>query len=141
MTLRLALQGEPATGGGGLLEGLQQLAIQFARRGLRVEVHDTGLEARPDQAGVRALCDATREALVNIAKHAGVDRAVVTARSTGTGTEVTVRDQGTGFDPLAPPSGFGLRQSIEGRLAEAGGTVSIWSAPGRGTRVTMAVPL
>jgi signal transduction histidine kinase len=141
MTLRLALQGEPATGGGGLLEGLRQLAIQFADRGLRVEVHDTGLESRSDQAGVRALCDATREALVNIVKHAGVDRAVVSARSTGTGTEVTVRDQGTGFDPLAPPAGFGLRQSIEGRLAEVDGTVNIWSAPGRGTRVTMAVPL
>lgn len=141
MTLRLALQGKPATGSGGLLEGLQQLAIQFAHRGLRVEVNDTGLEFRPDQADVRALCDATREALVNIVKHAGVDRAVVSARSTGTGTEVTVRDQGIGFDPLAPPPGFGLRQSIEGRLAEVDGTVNIWSAPGRGTRVTMAVPL
>ena len=141
MTLRLALQGEPATGSGGLLEGLQELAIQFARRGLRVEVHDTGLEFGTDQASARALCDATREALVNVAKHAGVDRAVVSARSTGNGVEVTVRDQGAGFDPLAPPPGFGLRQSIEGRLAEAGGTVSIWSAPGRGTRVSMAVPL
>jgi len=141
MTLRLALQGEPETGSDGLLEGLQELAIQFARRGLRVEVHDTGLEFGPDQASARALCDATREALVNVAKHAGVDRAVVSARSTGNGVEVTVRDQGTGFDPLAPPPGFGLRQSIEGRLAEAGGTVSIWSAPGRGTRVSMAVPL
>src|ERR1035438_6391682 len=66
MTLRLALQGEPTADSGGILEGLQQLAIHFARRGLRVEVHDTGLEFRPDQAGVRALCDATREALVNI---------------------------------------------------------------------------
>ena len=100
MTLRLALQGGPATGSGGLLQSLQQLAIQFAGRGLRVEVHDIGLEFRPDQAGVRALCDATREALVNIAKHAGVDRAVVSARSTATGAEVTVRDQGVGFDTL-----------------------------------------
>jgi signal transduction histidine kinase len=141
MTLRLALQGEPATASGGLLEDLQQLAIQFAGRGLRVEVHDTGLESRPDQAGARALCDATREALVNVAKHAGVDRAVVSARSTSAGVEVTVRDQGVGFDPLYPPPGFGLSQSIEGRLAEVGGTVNIWSAPGRGTRVTMAVPL
>jgi len=141
MTLRLALQGEPAADSGGMLEGLQQLAIHFARRGLRVEVHDTGLEFRPDQAGVRALCDATREALVNVAKHAGVDRAVVSARSTGTAVEVTVRDHGHGFDPLAPVAGFGLRQSIEGRLAEVGGTVKIWSAPGRGTRLIMVVPL
>jgi len=141
MTLRLALQGEPTTGSGGLLEGLQQLAIHFARRGLRVEVHDTGLEFRPNQAGVAALCDATHEALVNIAKHAGVDRAVVSARSTGNAVEVTVRDQGSGFDLLAPPPGFGLRQSIEGRLAEVDGTVNIWSAPGRGTRVIMDVPL
>ena len=141
MTLRLALQGEPAAGSGGMLEGLQQLAIHFARRGLRVEVHDTGLEFRPDQAGVRALCDATREALVNVAKHAGVDRVVVSARSTATAVEVTVRDHGHGFDPLAPVAGFGLSQSIEGRLAEVDGTVKIWSAPGRGTRLIMVVPL
>jgi signal transduction histidine kinase len=141
MTLRLALQGEPAAGSGGLLESLQQLAIHFARRGLRVEVHDTGLEFRPRQAGVRALCDATREALVNVAKHAGADRVVVSARSTATTAEVTVRDHGRGFDPLAPVAGFGLSQSIEGRLAEVDGTVSIWSAPGRGTRLIMVVPL
>jgi signal transduction histidine kinase len=141
MTLRLALQGEPAADSGGMLDGLQQLAIHFARRGLRVEVHDTGLEFRPDQAGVRALCDATREALVNVAKHAGVDQVVVSARSTATTAEVTVRDHGHGFDPLAPVAGFGLSQSIEGRLAEVDGTVSIWSAPGRGTRLIMVVPL
>jgi len=117
------------------------LAIHFARRGLRVEVHDTGLEFRPGQAGVRALCDATREALVNVAKHAGVDRVVVSARSTATAVEVTVRDHGHGFDPLAPVAGFGLSQSIEGRLAEVDGTVKIWSAPGRGTRLIMVVPL
>lgn len=141
MTLRLALHGEPAADSGGMLEGLQQLAIHFARRGLRVEVHDTGLESRPGQAGVRALCDATREALVNVAKHAGVDQVVVSARSTATTAEVTVRDHGHGFDPLAPVAGFGLSQSIEGRLAEVDGTVTVWSAPGRGTRLILAVPL
>lgn len=140
MTLRLALAGEPASDSGGLLEGLERLAIRFAGRGLHVEVHDTGLECRPERASVSALCDATREALVNVVKHAGVARAVVSIRSTTTAVEVTVRDQGAGFDALASVPGFGLRHSIHGRMADVGGTADVWSAPGRGTRISMVVP-
>jgi signal transduction histidine kinase len=140
MTLRLALQGESTPDSGGLLEALERLAVPFAGRGLRVEVHDAGLEGRPDEAVVSALSDATREALVNVVKHAGVARVVVSARSTATAVEVCVRDHGVGFDPLAPAPGFGLSQSIEGRLADVGGTLNVWSAQGRGTRLTMVVP-
>ena len=141
MTLRLALQGEPAAGQ--RRAARKPAAAGDSLRPSRPARRGTQYRAgfRPGQAGVRALCDATREALVNVAKHAGVDRAVVSARSTATTAEVTVRDHGHGFDPLAPVAGFGLSQSIEGRLAEVDGTVKIWSAPGRGTRLIMVVPL
>jgi signal transduction histidine kinase len=53
---------------------------------------------------------------------------------------VTTRDHGTGFSPDARPSGFGIGESIKARLAEVGGTASVESAPGSGTRVTLWVP-
>jgi signal transduction histidine kinase len=54
--------------------------------------------------------------------------------------ELAVRDAGTGFDPAAAHAGSGLAH-IRDRVAELGGTVDIDSAPGRGTAVTVRVPV
>jgi len=58
-------------------------------------------------------------------------------RRQGLGQEV--RDDGPGFDPSTAPEGGGL-VGMRDRLAVAGGTVEIHSAPGHGTRVSGAVP-
>jgi signal transduction histidine kinase len=91
------------------------------------------------------LADAAHEALTNVVKHAGVDRAVVRAATVDDGTRVTVRDHGQGFDPAAVQADatgarFGVRQSIKARMADAGGTAVVDSSPGRGTRVELWVP-
>jgi signal transduction histidine kinase len=54
--------------------------------------------------------------------------------------ELVVRDEGTGFDPAAGHAGAGLAH-IRARVAELGGTADIDSAPGRGTSVTVRVPV
>jgi signal transduction histidine kinase len=56
----------------------------------------------------------------------------------GGNLELTVRDDGTGFDPDASHAGSGLAH-IRERMAELGGTVDIDSAPGRGTTITVKV--
>ena len=54
---------------------------------------------------------------------------------------VTVRDAGTGFDPArVDPARLGLRRSITERVADWGGRVSVRSAPGQGTVVSMSWP-
>jgi signal transduction histidine kinase len=53
--------------------------------------------------------------------------------------ELAVRDDGTGFDVAGPSAGAGLVH-IRDRAAEVGGTVTIDSAPGSGTAVTVRVP-
>jgi signal transduction histidine kinase len=119
---------------------MQQLAEEMAQLGLRVEVAlAEGLVVSPQATAV--LCDTAREALVNVAKHAGVRQAVLRATSNGQGVELVVRDHGAGFDPALHPAGFGLAQSVIGRAAESGGHAEIWSAPEKGTRVTVWVPL
>ena len=80
---------------------------------------------------------AAREAMVNAAKHAGVDNVDVYAE-TFDGLEVFVRDRGRGFDPQEiPEDRHGIRDSIRGRVAKVGGSVEIKSAPGEGTEVIL----
>jgi signal transduction histidine kinase len=76
-----------------------------------------------------------QEALTNVAKHARAEHVEVTviAREAG-GVELTVRDDGGGFDPAAPRGGFGLI-GMQERVGLAGGTLEIVSAPGSGTIV------
>src|SRR6266498_2950954 len=108
---------------------------EFLRRGLHTELVTGGLDRDPPTAVAAALVGATREALANVAKHAGSGRAVVRAVSRPDGVEVTVRDHGRGFDPGAEGGrfGFGIEQSITRRMHEVGGRAELWSAPGRGT--------
>jgi two-component system, NarL family, sensor histidine kinase UhpB len=54
--------------------------------------------------------------------------------------EVTVRDDGVGFDPATPVSGFGIAGMRE-RVALAGGELSIDSTPGSGSTITAVLPL
>jgi len=86
------------------------------------------------------LVGATQEALANVAKHAGVQQAVVRVASTDGGVEVTVRDHGRGFDLDRPVGGFGIAESIVGRMRDVGGRATVWSAPDRGTRVIVWGP-
>jgi signal transduction histidine kinase len=51
-----------------------------------------------------------------------------------------VEDDGRGFDPVAPTSGAGIVGMRE-RAEQLGGTLSVSSRPGGGTRVALELPL
>ena len=80
-----------------------------------------------------------QEALSNIAKHSGAERARVEISESGGRIAIEVRDEGEGFDPGEPGRGFGLVGMRE-RVELAGGTLEISSSPGTGTRVTATLP-
>lgn len=86
-----------------------------------------------------------QELLTNIAKHAGARRVGVSLRREGEDLRVEVRDDGQGFDPRAlddngdRDSKFGLF-SIKERFHLLGGSVTIDSAPGRGTVIVLQAP-
>ena len=159
-----------AAADGDLIRGVRGVADAMSARGLRVHVEVAdGVPAVPAPVVV-ALSNATREALSNVAAHAGtadawveVSRAApdggdvaggvpadsvtaggVTAGSVTAGragAQVTVRDRGTGFDPAqVDQARLGLRRSIAERVADCGGHASVWSAPGRGTVVRLSWP-
>lgn len=92
-----------------------------------------------------AVAGAVREALANVAAHAGTGEAWVSIQSAGPADadwlRVVVRDQGNGFDPdRVDRARLGLRRSITERAAESGGHAAIWSVPGQGTEVTLTWP-
>jgi signal transduction histidine kinase len=94
------------------------------------------------------MAHATREALVNVAEHAGTAEAWVTASVTPPGdappgglVQVTVRDAGAGFDPgRVDLVRLGVRRSIVERVEDVGGSASVQSAPGEGTVVRLSWP-
>jgi signal transduction histidine kinase/phage shock protein PspC (stress-responsive transcriptional regulator) len=92
--------------------------------------------------GVAALVAAAREALVNAARHAGVETVSLYAEVEADGVSVFVRDRGAGFDiDTVEESRHGVRGSIIGRMQRHGGRAEIRSAPGDGTEVRLTMPL
>jgi len=91
---------------------------------------------------LRPVVLATREAVVNAAKHAGEVRVDVYAEVTPGNVDVFVRDRGQGFDPAQVPGDRqGVRHSIVDRMQRHGGRAEVRSAPGDGTEVRLHMPL
>jgi signal transduction histidine kinase len=126
---------------GGLAEAITAAAA---------EVEDTyAIDVRPVVVGdspmnddLRALVLATREAMVNAAKHAEVEEISVYVETEDGEVHVFVRDRGLGFDPDAVPEDrHGLADSVHARVTRHGGSVRLRSAPGEGTEVHLCMPV
>ena len=114
----------------GLAEALTAVSERFGDR-CRLEIEAVG-RYRPDiEATVYFCC---LEALQNAIKHAGDGPIVLGLRADAGSVRFEVRDGGVGFDiaDVRPGNGF---TSFRDRIGSVGGTVSIESAPGRGTRI------
>lgn len=89
---------------------------------------------------------AVQELLINVVKHARTREARLSLSREGTTLKITVSDHGVGFVPGTMPnqsdhsSGFGLF-SIDERVRHFGGHLEVDSRRGRGTRVTLVIPL
>lgn len=91
---------------------------------------------------VAALVAASREALVNAARHAKVETVSLYAEVEPELVSVFVRDRGTGFDPsTVEDNRHGVRGSIVGRMDRYGGRAEIRSEPGEGTEIRLYLPV
>jgi signal transduction histidine kinase len=119
----------------GLGPALQRQTREFARHtGIPVEVKLTGdLEGLNDRSRT-SIYRIVQESLTNCARHARASHIELAVDGAPDRVELTVSDDGAGFDPGAVASGMGLI-GIEERVRELEGDLLIDSAPGKGTRL------
>jgi signal transduction histidine kinase len=127
----------------GLIEALKAECARFgAVEGIPANLKASDDVDQPTSALSLCLYRVAQEALRNVARHSGGSSVEIALRAVGGGLELTVRDNGVGFDPTRkqgrPSLGLaGMRQ----RLALVDGELLINSAPGGGTSVVARAPL
>ena len=135
----------------GLEGALREMVRSFeARTGVPVELSTAGQE--PDLTTVEAqvLYRIAEEALGNVERHAAAQRVAVRLVSEGPASpsraqarrvDLSIEDDGTGFDPAAvDPDRYGLT-GMQERAALIGATLRLHTEPGRGTLVRCTLPL
>jgi len=129
-------EGEPAS----LHAAIDAVAVAIeADHDVRVEAVVVG--DQPLDEAARALVAAVREAVVNAARHAHVERVDVFVEADDAELTGFVRDTGRGFDPITVAGDRrGISESIVGRVQRLGGTAMLSSRPGAGTEVELRVP-
>jgi signal transduction histidine kinase len=123
-----------------LSELIERQVNDFSDRfGIRAECHlEEDLPIAP-RVAVEML-RVVQEALNNVRKHARPGRVVVRLARRQDAITLSVRDDGIGFDPAIVNDGYG-RQSMRERAQSIGGRLTVASAPGRGTSVSVRVPI
>jgi signal transduction histidine kinase len=126
----------------GLVEALKAECERVMRHGeLRVDVEASVVpSALPAEASL-CLFRVAQEALSNAARHAHASAVTVVLSSRSTGLQLTVSDNGSGFDPerSRDHASLGLA-SMRERVRILQGKLNIESTPGRGTTVIAWVP-
>lgn len=136
--LRTLLYDSP-TAAGQLDEALRATAAEIEDSyAVSVDVVVVGDAALDD--GLAAVTAATREALVNAAKHSGTTNVSLYAEVEDHEVNVFVRDKGSGFDPAAVADDRqGVRGSIVARMQRHGGDADVRSSEA-GTEVRIVMP-
>ena len=127
----------------GLAPALEAMVERVARDNAVEVALDIELASQGDRLAPElevALYRVVQEALTNVVKHSGAERADVRLVEGAATVDVTVRDNGSGFDASAAHEGFGLT-GIRERVTQHGGNLEIASGPGRGTELQITVPL
>ena len=124
-----------------LTEAIERLVSTLNREGaMPVTLQVVGEPVPLDASAEVLVLRAAQECLANARRHAAADAVTVTVDFSGSErVTLTITDDGEGFDPTLPSSGFGL-DGMRARARDVGGSVVLTSAPGAGTSVRVEVP-
>jgi len=130
----------------GAAAAILALCERAERQGMDVDVsidldYEQGRELERHSPEVEtAMYRIVQEALTNAAKHGHAERAVVEVYEDETGVQVSVRDDGCGFDPSEHTDGFGLLGMHE-RVQLLDGAIRVSSSVGGGTTIEASFPV
>ncbi len=125
----------------GLVVALAKQAASIqARHGIEVQI-ELGDEPQMVLATKESLYRVAREALHNVVKHANATRIMLRMQSNGSLLQLDVIDNGIGFETSKDfPGHLGLH-SMRERVMQMGGEISIKSAQGSGTQLSVTLPV
>jgi signal transduction histidine kinase len=127
----------------GLVSALRSHCCEFSEsEGIRIQFRAISepVQVGPEAAG--CLYRIAQEALRNVSKHARAEEAWVEIGQEGDEIRLSIVDKGTGFDAETPKADLCLGLiSMRERVRLLSGKLKIKSAPGKGTRVDVRVPL
>ena len=135
----LVSQLRPPALDGGLLAAIEWLAAEFTRStgaSCNLELDPAARELPADAAAM--VFRIAQESFSNVRRHAGARQVCVKLRPHEGRWVLEVRDDGMGFDPEGPRSGYGLLGMAE-RARMLGGVLSITSAAGMGTTIRLEI--
>ncbi len=132
---------------GGLVPAMEWLARwMHDKHGLIVRLVAQGSIKSPSEDVTLFLFQAVRELLFNVVKHGAVNTADVKIEQQNGVIQITIADNGKGFDPSklrtagGISGGIGLL-SVSERLKNLSGRMQIDSSPGKGSRITLSAPI
>ncbi|HUG26234.1 CHASE3 domain-containing protein [Piscinibacter sp.] len=124
----------------GLLAALEIQAREFGERsGTEVRCELEAVKLRP--AAELTVYRLVQEAFTNIAKYAQAKRVDVTLAARDGAAEISVRDDGVGFDATQRRSSSHGLLGMRYRVEAEGGSFTLDSAPGQGTRIRAVLPM
>jgi ligand-binding sensor domain-containing protein/signal transduction histidine kinase len=124
----------------GLATALREYIFEWENRNDITVQFATDNEHRLSIDVEQALYRVAQESLANVARHSHAKRVELSLAYNGDAVQLSVSDDGCGFDVDEKSRGMGLR-SIRERISSIHGTVQVQSAPGRGTRIFVQVPI
>jgi signal transduction histidine kinase len=125
----------------GIVSALEWLVEQFSgHNAVACQLHVDERQVSLDEGRATELFRIVQESLTNIRRHAGASRVDIALAQDHERILLEVRDNGCGFDPSnRKRQSFGLL-GIHERALKLGGTVTVDSKPGQGTRIRVQFP-
>ncbi|MEP7319294.1 MAG: sensor histidine kinase, partial [Panacibacter sp.] len=125
----------------GLTDALKSLVDKIENKNLRVIFSAEGNLANLEKNAELMIYRIIQECIQNVLKHAKASRLDIALIAEQNELDVTIEDNGTGFDLAAVTSdGLGMK-NVYSRIEYLNGKIDITSAPGKGTAIALYIPM
>lgn len=124
----------------GLISAIREFIQKIDQRALEVTLYTDGINDRLPANVESVLYRVIQECVNNVIKHSGANKLDITLIKDEEGISITIEDNGKGFDTKIESEGIGLK-NMQTRIHYLKGHIEWDSAPGKGTAVTIQLPV